>query len=62
MSLNETRKDVQIAGKGHNEILEIVNPVVETTTANAVTGTHVPGNRDARDILNFAQNIPNDVH
>jgi hypothetical protein len=34
----------QIAGKGHNETLEIVIPMGHTTTAKSVTGIHVPEN------------------
>ena len=31
--MNEIKKESQIAGKGHNEILEIVNPLKETQSA-----------------------------
>jgi hypothetical protein len=44
MSLNERQKRLQITGKGHNETLEIANPVVHTTVAIAVTEIHVPEN------------------
>jgi hypothetical protein len=44
MSLNEVIKQSQIAGKGHNETLEIVNPVKHTKSATDDRGGHVPGN------------------
>jgi hypothetical protein len=45
MSLNEIKKELQIAGKGHNVLYEIVNSLKHTRTATAVIRTHVPGNR-----------------
>jgi hypothetical protein len=44
MSLNEAKKQSQIAGKGHNETLKIVNPLVEQSDAKSVIRDHVPGN------------------
>jgi hypothetical protein len=44
MSLNAAIKQSQIAGKGHNETLEIVNPVKHTKSATDDRGGHVPGN------------------
>jgi hypothetical protein len=44
MSLNEIKKQSQIAGKGHNETLEIVNPLGEQSDAKSVIRDHVPGN------------------
>jgi hypothetical protein len=44
MSLKEGIKQSQMAGKGHNETLEIVNVVEHTTTATEVADIHVPGN------------------
>jgi hypothetical protein len=37
-----------LAGKDHNEILEIANPKEHTRDANAVSQSHVPENRGAR--------------
>jgi hypothetical protein len=33
MSLNERRKEIKFAGKGHNEILKIANPLENMTAA-----------------------------
>jgi hypothetical protein len=44
MPSNDIKKDVQLAGKGHNETLEIVNPVEETRIAAESVDVHVPGN------------------
>jgi hypothetical protein len=44
MSLYEGIKQSQIAGKGHNETLEIVNPVEHTKSATDDTQGHVPEN------------------
>jgi hypothetical protein len=38
------RKQIQIPGKGHNEILEIVNLMKHTTPATDSVDGHVPGN------------------
>jgi hypothetical protein len=44
MSLSGGKKEIQIAGKGHNEILEIVNPAKLMRSAVDVIRGHVPGN------------------
>jgi hypothetical protein len=44
MSLNEGIKQSQIAGKGHNETLEIFQPLEHTTAATEAVDVHVPGN------------------
>jgi hypothetical protein len=44
MSLNEGIKQVQIAGKGHNELYEMVHPLEHTTVATEAVDVHVPGN------------------
>jgi hypothetical protein len=44
MSSNGMKKESQIAGKGHNMTLEIVNPVNHTRTASEKVDVHVPGN------------------
>jgi hypothetical protein len=46
--LNESKNQVQMAGKGHNELYEIVNPMVHALAANAVVRRHAPENRDTR--------------
>jgi hypothetical protein len=38
------KKESQIAGKGHNVTLEIVNLVKDTRTASEKVDGHVPGN------------------
>jgi hypothetical protein len=38
------RNNASIPGKGHNEILEIVNPLEHTTAATEAFDVHVPGN------------------
>jgi hypothetical protein len=38
------KKESQIAGKGHNETLEIVNPLKHTKIAIVVAGRHVSEN------------------
>jgi hypothetical protein len=52
MSLNEIKKEFQIAGKGHNEILEIVDLLEEQRIVTAVTGAHVSENGGTCHILN----------
>jgi hypothetical protein len=44
MSLNEGIKQSQIAGKGHNETLEIVHPLENTTAATDAADILVPKN------------------
>jgi hypothetical protein len=44
MSLNEIKKQMQIPGKGHNEIFEIVNPMKHTRIATERLDGHVPEN------------------
>jgi hypothetical protein len=44
MSLNEIEKERQIPGKGHNETLEIVNPLNDTWIAVDAVDGHVPEN------------------
>jgi hypothetical protein len=46
MSLKEIKKIMQIAGKGYNETLEIVNLAEHTQSVKAVNGTHVRKNGD----------------
>jgi hypothetical protein len=45
ISLNERKKQFQISGKGHNELLEIVNPVKQTIVATDAVYLHVSENR-----------------
>jgi hypothetical protein len=42
--LNEIKKQAKNSGKGHNEKLEIANPVVHTRIATDVIREHVPEN------------------
>jgi hypothetical protein len=44
MSSKEMKKQSQIAGKGHNETLEIVNPLEHTRSLNNDDRRHVPEN------------------
>jgi hypothetical protein len=44
MSFNEIKKELQIAGKGHNELCDVFNPVKRTWIANNVIQGHVPEN------------------
>jgi hypothetical protein len=44
MSLNEIKKECQIAGKGHNELYDVSNPVKHMRLANNVVKSHVPEN------------------
>jgi hypothetical protein len=44
MSLNEIRNSLHLAGKGHNELYEIFNPMRLTRVAKSVIRDHVPGN------------------
>jgi hypothetical protein len=44
VSLNEIKKQFQIAGKGDTETLEIANPMEHTTVATDDTSGHVPEN------------------
>jgi hypothetical protein len=46
MSSNDIKKQSQIPGKGHNETLEIVNPLEHMLAAKNVIKDHVPGNGD----------------
>jgi hypothetical protein len=38
------KKEIQIVGKGQNETLEIVKPLVHTRSVTDAVKTHVPGN------------------
>jgi hypothetical protein len=42
MSLNEIKKEFKIAGKGHNEILRIVNQVEDMHSLAVDVRDHVP--------------------
>jgi hypothetical protein len=42
--LNKRKKEVQIAGKGHNETLEIFNPLEKRRVATETVDGNVPGN------------------
>jgi hypothetical protein len=42
VSLKEIKKEMQVAGKGHNETHKIVNPMEHTTAANNDVESHVP--------------------
>jgi H2-forming N5,N10-methylenetetrahydromethanopterin dehydrogenase-like enzyme len=44
MSLNGIEKQFQVAGKGHNEILEIFNPLEHTRNVTKAVVDHVPEN------------------
>jgi hypothetical protein len=44
MSLNGIKKQSHMAGKGHNESLEIVNPFQQVKSATDSVSGHVPGN------------------
>jgi hypothetical protein len=44
MSLNEIKKEIQIAGKGDNAMLEIVDRMEHTPSVAAAVKNHVPGN------------------
>jgi hypothetical protein len=44
VSLKEISKEMEIAGKGQNETLEIVNPLRRTKIAKNDTRGHVPEN------------------
>jgi hypothetical protein len=44
MSLNEIKKEIQIAGKGHNVIFEIAIPMKHTSAATNSVDGHVPEN------------------
>jgi hypothetical protein len=44
VSLKHIRKTNAIAGKGHNEMLEGVNPVEHTRATNNEVDVHVPEN------------------
>ena len=44
MSLNEIKKEIQIAGKGHNVIFEIAIPVKHTNAATNSVDGHVSEN------------------
>jgi hypothetical protein len=44
VSLINKRKEMRFAGKGHNTILEIVNPAEYTSSAVDVIRRHVPEN------------------
>jgi hypothetical protein len=44
VSLNERIKQIQIAGKGHNETLEIFDPVEDTRVAIKSVDTHMSEN------------------
>jgi hypothetical protein len=44
MSLNEIKKELRIAGKGHIELREVSNPVKRMRSAKNVIDTHMPEN------------------
>jgi hypothetical protein len=44
VELNGMGKEMSIAGKGHSEILDIVNPVELARTASETVDGHVPEN------------------
>jgi hypothetical protein len=44
MSLNEIKKESQIAGKGHNETFAIVIPLAHMKFLTETVDGHVPGN------------------
>jgi len=44
MSLNESKKESQIAGKGHKEKYDNSNQVKHTRLTNNVVKSHVPEN------------------
>ena len=44
MLSNEITQEMQITGKVHNEILEIVNPLEHTRAATEPVDVHVPEN------------------
>jgi hypothetical protein len=44
MSLNESKNEFQIAGKGRSELYDVPNPVKRTSLAKNVVQCHVPEN------------------
>jgi hypothetical protein len=42
--LQDIKKELRFAGKGHNEILEIVNAMMHARTASDPVDVHVPEN------------------
>jgi hypothetical protein len=58
MSLIELKKHLPIAGKGENEMHEIVDLQMHTRDVTAVTGNHVTENRGTRLVHNFMDPIP----
>jgi hypothetical protein len=44
MSSKYIKKELQFAGKGHNETLEFANPLEHTRAATESVDVHVPGN------------------
>jgi hypothetical protein len=55
MSLIELKKQMPNAGKGENEIYEIVDLQEHTTDVTAVMGSHATENRGARVVHNLWQ-------
>jgi hypothetical protein len=48
ISLSERKKQMQLSGKGHNELLEIANPLVQTRVATNACQSHTSENRGTR--------------
>jgi hypothetical protein len=48
LNIVEWNKSVQskIAGKGQNELYEVINPLVDTKTATEASEDHVPESRE----------------
>jgi hypothetical protein len=44
MSLKKVKKEIQMAGKGQNELYDVFNPVKRTRLANNAVKSHVPEN------------------
>jgi hypothetical protein len=42
--LNEIKKELRLTGKGHNTILEIIDPLKHMQAITAVVRDHVPEN------------------
>jgi hypothetical protein len=53
VSLNDIKECKHFSGKGHNEILEIVNPLQHMMAVTDSVHGHVPENRGTRAIHIF---------
>jgi hypothetical protein len=57
VSSKERGKEIQIPGKGHNETLEIVNPLKHMTAATDAVDGHVPKNGGTCEMSGALRNL-----